>query len=59
MNTELRDQLATLQQRWQGERLEAERTIRELLDQLTQREISQLSSAPTTPGATPGTRGAA
>ncbi|MEN9555893.1 MAG: hypothetical protein RLZZ232_2179 [Planctomycetota bacterium] len=59
MNTELRDQLATLQQRWQGERLEAERTIRELLDQLTQREISQLSSAPSPPGATPGTRGAA
>lgn len=59
MNTELRDQLATLQQRWQGERLEAERTIRELLDQLTQREINQLSSPPTTPGATPGTRGAA
>lgn len=59
MNTDLRDQLAALQQRWQAERLEAERTIRELLNQLTQREVNQLSSAPTTPGATPGTRGAA
>jgi hypothetical protein len=58
-NAELKEQLTGLQQRWQTERLEAERTIRQLLDQLTQREVSQLASAPLAQGAASGSRDAA
>ena len=58
-NAALKEQMTGLQQRWQTERLEAERTIRQLLDQLTQREVSQLASAPLTQGAASGSRDAA
>ncbi|MEJ7593551.1 MAG: hypothetical protein WKF77_18585 [Planctomycetaceae bacterium] len=35
----LKNELATLQGRWKNDRCEAERTIRDLLDQLTVREM--------------------
>lgn len=40
----LQTQLRELQARWQQERLDAEHTIRELLEQLTAREVSDLES---------------
>lgn len=44
--TELQTKLEQVQQRWQHDRIEAERTIRELLEQLTVRESSTIHQPP-------------
>ena len=43
---ELQTKLEQVQQRWQHDRIEAERTIRELLEQLTVRESSTMTQTP-------------
>ncbi|MFO0977480.1 MAG: hypothetical protein U0996_13855 [Planctomycetaceae bacterium] len=43
---ELQSRLEQVQQRWQHDRIEAERTIRELLEQLTVRESSTIDQPP-------------
>ncbi len=42
----LQSQISTLQTRWQRERLEAEHAIRDLLEQLTSREVKTMDTAP-------------
>ena len=55
----LQSQIAVLQSRWQRERLEAEHSIRELLEQLTAREVRKMETPPQSGTPNAGMRDAA